>query len=221
MAEKAARNEVAVRSTEGPKPTENASRAGRRGQRGPGRPKGSQNRPKGLVPKDLANEILLQMKEQLPAEHFDYMKGVIAEGKAISTKQELDTLILLLSRNLYGALIDEMRPPAEPENLEDALELVKDTGSTKPKQQFRRDVTERLKVLNSFLTLRNNIEKAEKPEDSGESPVVKLWAARGMQGRLAILVQGMTPDGPEPVPADRSRDGGDVVGPGHLLGDPD
>lgn len=206
----------APRSTEGSKPTPNASME--RKSRG-GRPAGSKNKPKGLVPKELANELLLLMQDQLPAEHFEYMRGVVRDGKAISTKQELDTLILLLSRNLYGALIEEMRPPAAPENLDEALDMVKETGELEPKVKFRRDVTERLKVLNSMLALRNQIERREEPEDDGDSPVLKLWASRRMEGRVAVLVQGVTPDGPEPA-ADggRSRP---ALPPGSVAGDAD
>lgn len=174
------RNEVAVRSTEGPKPTPNESR------KRVGRPKGSTNKPKSLVPKELANELLLLMKDQLPPEHFAYMKGVINEGKAISTKQELDTMLLLLGRNLYPFLIEETKP-----------KLDEDGNPVPP--EFRKDVTERLKVWKSLLDTRAGIEKNEKPEEEGETPVLKLWASRSMEGRVAVLVNGAAPDGPESV----------------------
>lgn len=138
------------------------------------------NKPRSLVPVDLANEMLLTMKDQLPPEHFAYLKSVIKDGKAISTKQELDTLILLLSRNLYPALIHETAPVLDEEGNE--------TGPA-----FRKDVTERLKVLNSLLSLRNQVERREE-QPEGESPILKLWASRSMEGRVAILV-----NSPEPL----------------------
>jgi hypothetical protein len=141
-----------------------------------GRPVGSKNKPKSLIPTELANEMLLVMKDQVPPEHFKYLQGVIRDGKAISTKQELDTMILLLSRNLYPALI------AETHNTID--ETGDDVGPV-----FRKDVTERLKVLNSLLTLRNQIEKREdEAGQGGNSPVLKVWASRGMQDRVAVLI---------------------------------
>lgn len=162
---------AAVRTTEGSRP--GASSRGK-----PGRPKGSLNKPKSLVPAELANEMLLTMKDQVPPEHFKYLQGVIRDGKAISTKSELDTLILLLSRNLYPALIGEMKPVAT--DLPD--------GDVKEEVVFRRDVTERLKVLNSLLSLRNQVEKREEPEGQ-ESPLIKLWASRKLEGRVAVLIQ--------------------------------
>lgn len=211
MAEKAPRNEVAVRDTEGPKPTQNLSRTDKTAEvrRSRGRPKGSPNKPKSLVPKELASELLLIMKDQLPPEHFEYMKSVIKDGKAISTKQELDTMLLLLGRNLYPFLVSETKPTV----------IVHEDGSeTVLPPAFRKDVTERLKVWKSLLDTRAQIEKSEKPEADGESPVLKLWASRGMQGRLAILMQGVTTDDPN---SDTGRDAGDALRSGSLLGDTD
>lgn len=220
MVEKAPRNEVAVRHTEGTKSTENAARAGRRGQRGPGRPKGSANKPKSLVPKELASELLLIMKDQLPPEHFEYMKGVIKDGKAISTKQELDTMLLLLGRNLYPFLILET---AQKQKVDaDNNPVFTDDGQPVwVEPEFRKDVTERLKVWKSLLDTRAGIEKNEKPEDDGEAPVIKLWASRGMEGRLAILMQGVTPNGPEPANDDGSGTHLPALRPGPLSGDAD
>jgi len=170
------------------------------------------------VPKELAQELLLIMKDQLPPEHFEYMKGVIKDGRAISTKQELDTMLLLLGRNLYPFLVLETAQKQQVDADGNPM-FTPDGQPIMVAPEFRKDVTERLKVWKSLLDTRASIEKAEKPEDDGESPVLKLWASRGMQGRVAILVNGATPDGPEP--ADAGRDAGDALGPGHLLGDPD
>lgn len=206
MPDKAARNEVAVRSTEGPKPTPNQSKV----RKPRGRPKGSTNKPKSLVPKELASELLLIMKDQLPPEHFEYMKSVIKDGGAISTKQELDTMLLLLGRNLYPFLVAETQP--QPVKDVDGNDVFNDNGEQAffP-PEFRKDVTERLKVWKSLLDTRAQIEKNEKPEDDGESPVLKLWASRGMQGRIAILVnsaEGLEPASPAPqLPMQEGVDG--------------
>lgn len=154
-----------IRTTEGSR--EGAVSRGKRG-----RPAGSTNKPKSLVPKEVASEMLLAMKDQLPPDQFEYLRGVIQQGKAISTKTELDTLILLLSRNLYPALVGEMKA-------EDPLE--------EPK--FRRDVTERLKVLNSLLGLRNQIDKRDDTQVDGSEPLLRIYANRGIDpDRLRVLI---------------------------------
>src|SRR5688500_14802087 len=92
---------AAKRGTEG-------SRPGKRG-----RPPGSLNKSRSLVPQNVGKKLLQHMQEQLSPEQFEYLKGVVKDGKPIQTKDEIDTLIALLSRNLYPALIAEMLPPAE------------------------------------------------------------------------------------------------------------
>lgn len=189
------------RTTEGPRqgPVSRGKGAST-GNRGPGRPKGAKNKPKGLLPADIAQGMLLALEGQIPQEQVDYINGVIKGKQAVSTKLELQTLIVLLSRNLWGALLEEMRPTSEPESLEDAIELVKETGDAKPKVLFRRDVTERLKVLNSLLSLLNQIEKRdEEAKTDGENPLIKIWAQRGMQTRVAVLVEPSVPALPKVV----------------------
>ena len=141
--------------------------------------------------------MLLALEGQLPDDHAAYIKGVIKGKQAVSTKLELQTLIVLLSRNLWAALIEEMKPPAPPDTIEEALELVGETGELEPKQRFRRDVTERLKVLNSLLSLLNQIEKRdEDKKPDAESPLLTIWAQRGMKTRVAVLVEPETPSLP-------------------------
>ena len=165
-----------------------------------GRPKGAKNKPKGIMPTEMADAILLQMKDMLPEEHFLYLKGVIREGKAISTKTELDTLILLLSRNLYPALIAEQTPGKPEKPVEDFFDDEEDdddpTQSSAEKVAskikmpvFRKDVTERLKVLQGLLSLRNQVEKRDSDSKVEEKPVLRIFAGRGIDpGRLRVLV---------------------------------
>lgn len=162
-----------------------------------GRPAGSKNRPKGILPTELANQILLQMKEMLPEEHYQYMRGVIKDGKAISTKTELDTLILLLSRNLYPALVMEQISEVEAEESPDEFFDDDPTESTAEKvvnsklkmPVFRKDVTERLKVLQGLLSLRNQVEKRDSDTKVEEKPVLRIFAGRGIDtSRFRVLV---------------------------------
>lgn len=166
-----------------------------------GRPPGSKNKPKGLLPKDLASEILLQMKAVLPEDQYEYMKGVIREGKAISTKQELDTLIIILNRNLIPAIVAESMMPDEPAEEDDPDEFFKDgdnqdtaidkaTKKSKIRMPvFRKDITERLKVMQGLLTLRNQVEKRDSDSTDDEKPILRIVGGRGLDAsRVRVLI---------------------------------
>lgn len=178
-----------------------APRAGRGG-----RPKGQKNKPKGLVPLQLVEGILGALEPVLPPDQIRYLKGVIKDGAAIDTKKELDTLILLVNRSIWPALASEAIPFENQAKLKQAISNAIATGDDEPEAEpekakepgLRRDVTDRLKVLNSFLTLRANIDKAEKEPGGDESqPILKLFAQRGMETRVALLVG----DKPKALPA--------------------
>lgn len=177
-----------VRPTEGSTKTGAVSRtrnlAGEK--RGRGRPPGSKNKSKSMVPADLAEALLLKFQGVIPKEHFEYLKSVIKNGDDINTKKELDILILLLGRNLHPALVGEMEPVSDVVVDEETGEITE----TAKRVVFRKDVTERLKVLNSLLTLRNSIEKNEDSGKDGEQPLIKIVADRNLlaDGRLGILV---------------------------------
>jgi len=137
--------------------------------------------------------MLIQFEGVIPPEHFAYLKSVVKGGAVVSTERELDILILLLGRNLHPALIGEMGGEEEMD-----AETGEPTGSKKV--IFRRDVTERLKVLNSLLTLRHQVEKKKDEGKDGSQPLVQIVADRNLLagGRLALLVGGV----PGPVVGD-------------------
>lgn len=164
-----------------PKRTTEGSRPGKRG-----RPKGSRNRAKSLLGRELATKLMEHMQDQLSPEQFEYLKGVVRDGKQIETKNEIDTLITLLTRNLYPAIMQEMMPEEEG-----------GLGGT-----YRKDVTDRLKLVREFLTLRHSIDKNESPEDDKPNTILTITAKRGLDiGRLGLLVNsesdsvGRSPDG--------------------------
>lgn len=162
------------RPTEGP----------RKGKRG--RPPGSVNKSRSLVPRAVGNKLLEHMQEQLSPDQFEYLKGVVRDGKPIQTKDEIDTLIALLSRNLYPALIAEMLPPEEG-----------GLGGV-----YRKDVTDRLKIVQGLLNLRHQIDKNDEPDDSKSDTILTVTAKRGFNlDRLGILV------GQQPVSVDGSANG--------------
>lgn len=155
-----------------------------------GRPAGSVNRPKSLIPKNVGNKLLANMEAQLAPEQFEYLKGVVRDGKPIETKNEVDTLIALLTRNLYPALIHEMLP-------------VEDGGLG---GVYRKDVTDRLKIVHSLFNLRHQIDKNDEPEDTKSDTILTITAKRGFNlDRLGILV-GQQPDSME---RDSHRIGGE------------
>ena len=165
---------ASVRTTEG-------SRPGKRG-----RPKGSRNKSRSLIPARAGESLLRHMQEQLSPEQFAYLKGVVADGKPIQTKDEIDTLIALLSRNLYPALISEMLPEEEG-----------GAGGV-----YRKDVTDRLKIVQGLLNLRNQIDKRDEPDNDKSDTILTITGRRGINiERLGILV------GQRTVSVDGSADG--------------
>ncbi len=152
---------AAVRPTEGK----------RKGARG--RPPGSQNKSRSLVPKEVGQRLLQHMEEQLSPEQFDYLKGVVKDGKQIDTKNEIDILIALLARNLYPAIISEMLPPEEG-----------GLGGV-----LRKDVTDRLKIVQGLLNLRHQKDKTDDPDSTKSDTILTITAKRGLNlDRLGILV---------------------------------
>lgn len=156
---------ASVRTTEG-------SRPGKRG-----RPTGSKNKSRSLIPASVGYTLLSHMEEQLSADQFDYLKGVIVEGKPIQTKEELDVLIALLTRNLYPALIQEMLPESEG-----------GAGGL-----YRKDVTDRLKIVQGLLNLRHQKDKTDEPDSDQSDTILTITGRRGFDiERLGILVGGQS-----------------------------
>lgn len=188
------------RPTEGARPTGAVARTRNLSgeKRRAGRPSGATNKSKSLVPTDLADKMLLAFEGNIPAEHYAYLKSVVKGGSAVSAEKELDILILLLGRNLHPALVGEMGG-------EEEVSVNDETGevSVERKVVFRRDVTERLKVLNSLLTLRHQIDKGKDDGKVGNQPLLTIVADRNLLegGRLGILVG--TASGPVAGNADR------------------
>lgn len=155
-----------LRSTEG-------SRPGKRG-----RPPGSKNKAKTLLGRDLAIKLMDHMQDQLSPEMFEYVKGVVRDGKPIQTKNEIDILVALLTRNLLPAIMQEMMPEEEG-----------GLGGT----VYRKDVTDRLKLVREFLTLRNDIDKRESHDDEKSDTILTITGKRGIDlGRLGILIGPVT-----------------------------
>lgn len=200
----------AQRSTEGVKPSASHGKGPETTKRR-GRPPGSRNKPKSLIPAELAGDILGIMKDRLPAEHFEYMQGVIQKGEAISTVKELDVLITLVRASVMPYLAAEAIPRVMPE-FDDDGNLI---GQKNSLPGINRDATDRLKLLNSLISLKDTIEKRKSDEDDPDAQplIVQLAGARGLLkdgGRLGLLIG-----------ADPGRTSEPVVVSGSLAGDVD
>lgn len=176
-----------------------------RGRRG--RPLGSKNKPKGLIPVPVAEDLIRALQPMLPPGQLTYLRDVVKNGSALDTRKELDTLILLLNRSIWPALVAEATPESEHEEpedgVEDELEPQPHGGALKRQRMvLRKDVTDRLKVLNSLLNLRAQLDKREEgSENPNEQPILRIFADRSISDRVGVLV-GYQPGG---VP--RSADG--------------
>jgi hypothetical protein len=160
-------------------------------QRARGRPKGSRNKSKSLIPVEMADAILLKMQPIVPPEHFEYMKGVIRDGKAVAVERELDTLILLLSRQMVPAIIAETEGPPLPEGAEEELGL---DASAIRMPEFKKDVTERIKVLKDLIDLKMRQERSrDETANPRNQPLSIIFANRGIAGeRLRVAIERVT-----------------------------
>lgn len=164
-----------------------------------------------MLPAPLAEDIIKALEPALPPDQMRYVRSVVKDGKSIDTKKELDTLIFILNRNLWPLLMEESQTDPE-------------TGERRP---LRKDVTDRLKVMNSLLSLRNQVEKRE---DDGEAsdvpPLLRLFRERGMETRVAVMIEARSPEladaGHGPEPADpRGSPESPRLGPGSVGRDTD
>jgi hypothetical protein len=155
-----------------------------------GRPAGSKNRPKGLIPKELASEFLGVIREILPQEQYEEMRQAIQEGKTISTLAEARITLKLMGPPIWQRLLAESRPKAAEPSAIDADALDEIGGAPQQTQMFSRDLNERLKV---YMSLMDFIDKSERRDDeatdSRKKPVLEIFAGRGLDaGRLKLLV---------------------------------
>lgn len=155
-----------------------------------GRPTGSKNKSKSIVPKEVANEILDKLKPVLPQEHYDYMRGVIAQGKKVNIERELDVIIMLLNRQLIPAIIVETDGEAMDIDPEIAEELkLNQSSSTLKMPAFSKSVSERLKVVQSFMDMKLRLERQkDENKQEREQPILTVFAKRGLDiDRLGII----------------------------------
>lgn len=185
------RQEAAPRATEGKKSVATHHKSAEvKEQRQRGRPVGSKNRPKALIPKELAADFLGVVKNILPPEYYNEMKDAIRNGKNISTINEAKILLKLMGPPVWVRLIEEAKTP-EVEGSDFDDDLADEIGEVeKPASRpFDKDLNERLKVMLSIMQFVSRLEEDEESADSSQKPILEIIARRGIDsGRVKLLV---------------------------------
>lgn len=151
-----------------------------------GRPKGSKNSPKGLIPAELADKFLDSVRPLLPEQHYQEMRLAVKEGKAISTVTEAKIMLKLLGPSLMRRLINEYDPLKGMDQ-----EVAEELGISTDESEFKKDTNDRLKVWMDLLKLVHQMESAENAAEghSKKKPLTEITIKRGLDGsRLALLV---------------------------------
>lgn len=164
-----------------------------------GRPLGSKNKAKGLIPNELADQFLGVVKELLPPEYYEEMKDAIKRGKHISTLTEAKITLKLLGPPVWRALLEEGKgPQPKPADLDpEILDEVGETNEVKATASaFTRSLNERLKVYLQLLTFIDSVEKRlDERADPKKSKLLVEFANRGYDGDRLRQVAALQPGG--------------------------
>jgi len=183
---------TASRSTEGKSSVSTLTKAANtKIERKRGRPLGSKNQPKALVPRELASEFLGVVKGILPPEYYQEMKDAIRSGKNISTVNEAKILMKLMGPPIWLRLIEESKPVAEapPFDPDLANEIGQEPQPTV--RPFDKDLNERLKVMLQFMQFVEKVESNDDNADTSTKPILEITARRGIDGgRFKFLIGG-------------------------------
>lgn len=154
-----------------------------------GRPKGSRNKPKALIPKELASEFLGVVRDILPEEYYKEMRDSIRSGKNISTINEAKILMKLMGPPVWQRLIEESRSVEQVPELDP--ELAGEIGPEPPRvRPFDRDLNERLKVLLAVMQFVDKMEKQDDQQDNSEKPFLEIFARRGIDAaRIEVVTR--------------------------------
>ena len=192
-----ARREPASRSTEGgvERTIANKTKHGEtHSERKRGRPKGSKNKPKALITKEVASELLGVVKQTLPPELYEEMKEAVRSGKNISTINEAKILMKLMGPPIWQRLIEEANQKAQmpkdfDPDLEDELGDDLPTDNVTP---FNKDLNERVKVYMGLMQFVDKMERQDDQSDNSAQPILEIFARRGVNGeRVDFLIGGI------------------------------
>lgn len=151
-----------------------------------GRPKGSKSKPKGILPTEVAKELLGIIRPLLPVKEYEEIQAAIKEGKSISTLKEMKIMMALMGPPIWKRLIEENKAPdsdLDPE-LEDEL------GGSPELREFQRDTSERLKIFKDLGLAIHKMElDIESGTDNSKKPVFEVYTRSGVDaGRFAVYV---------------------------------
>jgi hypothetical protein len=183
--------EAAPRATEGKSSVQTKVKSkGTHQERKRGRPKGSKNKPKALIPREVANDLLGVVKQTLPPELYQEMKDAVRSGKNISTINEARILMKLMGPPVWQRHIEEVHPKA-PIATDIDPDLQDEIGGMPGEQPagFDKDLNERLKVLINLMQFVAKLEQSDDQSDSSTKPILEIIARRGLDGgRIGILI---------------------------------
>lgn len=149
-------------------------------KRGRGRPKGSKNKPKALIDKDTAKELLGVVKTTLPPELYAEMEKAVKTGKNISTINEAKILMKMMGPPVWKRLIEEAQPP-KPIIIDGDDDLADEIGpiETEPKG-FDKDLNERLKIYLQIMQFVDKLEQNDEAANNSEKPILEVFARKGV-----------------------------------------
>jgi hypothetical protein len=160
-----------------------------------GRPKGSKNKPKALITKEVASQLLGVVKQTLPPELYEEMKQAVRSGKNISTVNEAKILMKLMGPPVWQRLIEEadqkVQPPRDFDpDLEDEIDMQPEQSVT----PFNKDLNERIKVYIGLMQFVDKMERNDSDEsDTDKKPVLEIFARKGVDGGRVDLLLGYQP----------------------------
>ena len=185
--------------------------------RGRGRPKGSKNKPKALITKEIASELLGVVRQTLPPELYEEMKEAVRNGKNISTINEAKILMKLMGPPIWQRLIEEAnQKPPMPSGFDPDLE--DELGDDLPNSNvtpFNKDLNERVKVYMGLMQFVDKMERADDQPNNTAKPILEIFARRGVDGsRVDFLIGGIA----QSVGGDADGTGRDAIEPRTVSG---
>lgn len=183
--------EAAPRSTEGgvEHTVANKTKAGQtRSERKRGRPKGSKNKPKALINKEVAQDLLGVVKQTLPPELYDEMREAVKSGKNISTINEAKILMKMMGPPIWQRLIEEADKQGKRVGDLDP-DMVDEFGIEEENAGLDKGLNERIKTYIQLMQFVDKMERNDDESDNSQKPIISVFAQRGLDaGRLKFLV---------------------------------
>lgn len=154
-------------------------------ERARGRPKGSKNKPKALISKEVAQDLLGVVKQTLPPELYDEMRDAVKSGKNISSLNEAKILLKMMGPPIWQRLI--MQAEAQKKISPDII----DEFDEEQPDGWPKDLNEQVKTYISLLQLVDKMEGNEDKSDNSEKPILEVFARRGIDSEHVKFLLGV------------------------------